>query len=77
MGNFRPLPTKCWVAFLIFKGFAYDRTSASHDQYTKQGHRTIPVWGSVKEIPAFHLRTSCKTVGCSLEELYNWAEINC
>jgi predicted RNA binding protein YcfA (HicA-like mRNA interferase family) len=77
MGNFRPLPTKCWVAFLIFKGFKYKRTESSHHQYTKPGHRTIPVWGNEKEIPAFHLRTSCRTIGCTIDELYKWAEANC
>lgn len=77
MRNFRPLPTKCWIAFLIFKGFHYDRTSSSHDQYKKPNYRTIPVWGSEKEIPAFHLRTSCKTIGCTIEEVYEWADKNC
>ena len=77
MGNFRPLPTKCWIAFLLHKGYAYDRTSSSHDQYTKEGSRTIPVWGNEKQIPAQHLKTSCRAVGCTLEELYAWADENC
>jgi predicted RNA binding protein YcfA (HicA-like mRNA interferase family) len=77
MGNFRSLPTKCWEAFLTLKGFKYSRTQSSHDQWTKHGHRTIPVWGNEKEIPAFHLRTGCKTIGCKPEELYDWAAQNC
>jgi predicted RNA binding protein YcfA (HicA-like mRNA interferase family) len=77
MGNFRPLPTKCWESFLSYKGFVYDRTASSHDQWKKAGYRTIPVWGNEKEIPAFHLKTSCKTIKCTLEELYAWADENC
>lgn len=77
MGNFRPLPTKCWEAFLFFKGFRHTRTASSHDQWTKKGYRTITVWGDEKEIPAQHLKTSCRTIGCTLDELYEWAARNC
>ena len=77
MGNFRPLQTKCWEAFLRYKGYSYERTAASHDQWTKKGRRTIPVWGNEKQIPAFHLKTSCKTIGCTMEEIYAWADENC
>lgn len=72
MGNFRPLPTKCWESFLAYKGFDYDRTKGSHHQWTKKGYRTIPVWGDEKEIPALHLKTSSRTIGCSLNEVYLW-----
>ncbi len=74
---YKPLPTKCWEAFLRSKGYAYSRTAASHDQWTKKGSRTIPVWGNEKEIPALHLKTSCRTMGCNLEEVYEWAAKNC
>lgn len=74
---YRPLPTKCWEAFLKYKGYSYSRTSASHDQWTKPGYRTIPVWGNEKAIPAFHLKTSCRTMGCTLDEVYAWADKNC
>jgi predicted RNA binding protein YcfA (HicA-like mRNA interferase family) len=77
MGNFRPLPTRCWEAFLTNHGFKCTRTTASHDQWTKKGKRTIPVWGDEKEIPAFHLKTSCKVIGCTLDDLYAWAKNNC
>jgi predicted RNA binding protein YcfA (HicA-like mRNA interferase family) len=55
MGNFRPLPLRCWLAFLDLHGFKYARTTASHDQYTRRNSRSIPVWGNEKEIPAQHL----------------------
>ena len=77
MGDFRPLLTKCWEAFLLLNGFKYSRTKGSHDQWTKKGHRTIPVWGDEKEIPAFHLKTGCRTIGCNIDDLYKWASNNC
>lgn len=77
MGNFRPLATKCWEAFLAYMGYEYNRTSSSHDQWTKRGCRTIPVWGNEKQIPAMHLKTSCRTLGCTTDDLYAWADKNC
>ncbi len=58
-------------------GYKYHRTAASHDQWVKKGARTIPVWGDEKEIPAMHLKVSCRTIGCTMEELYEWASNNC
>jgi predicted RNA binding protein YcfA (HicA-like mRNA interferase family) len=77
MGNFRPLPTKCWERFLTLKGFRYKRTVGSHDQWTKKNFRTIPVWGNEKQIPAYHLKTGCFTMGITMEDLYEWADENC
>lgn len=58
-------------------GFKYNRTVGSHDQWTKKGYRTIPVWGNEKQIPALHLKTSCSTIGTTLQDLYFWADQNC
>ncbi len=77
MGEFRPLRTSCFEKFLSFHGYKYHRTTASHDQWTRAGKRTIPVWGDEKEIPAMHLRGNCKTIGCTMDEMYAWAKINC
>ena len=77
MGNFRPLPLKCWESFLKLKGFKYERTKGSHFIWIKKGCRSIPVWGNEKEIPAMHLKTSCRTIGITLDDLYKWAEQNC
>ena len=74
---FKPIKTRCWEKFLTLKGFTYKRTEGSHDSWTKPGCRTIPVWGNEKQIPAFHLKTGCKTIGCSMDELYEWAAKNC
>jgi predicted RNA binding protein YcfA (HicA-like mRNA interferase family) len=73
----RPIPTKCWEKFLTLKGFTYKRTKGSHDQWTKPGHRTIPVWGDEKLVPADHLKTGCKSIGIDPDELYNWVANNC
>ena len=77
MGNFRPLPLKCWEAYLTLCGFSKNRISSSHHQWTKHGFRTIPVWGDEKEIPATHLKTGVSTIGVTLSILYSWAESNC
>jgi predicted RNA binding protein YcfA (HicA-like mRNA interferase family) len=75
--NYRPLATKCWEKFLNSKGFVAKRKKGSHYQFIKPGKRTIPVWLDEKEIPAFHLKTSCRTIGITLEELYKWVDENC
>lgn len=75
--NFRPLATKCWENFLSSNGFTQTRVKGSHFHWVKKGKRTIPVWGSKKEIPAFHLRTGCTTIGFTLNDLYEWADKNC
>ena len=78
MGNFRPLPTKCWELFLTFKGFKLHRIKSSHHHWSKPGSlRTITFRGNEKEIPAFHLQMCCRTIGCDMIALYEWAQINC
>ena len=77
MGNFRPLDTSCWEKFLAFNGFQLVRQKGSHHQWTRKGSRTIPVWGDEKQIPAFHLRAGCRSIGITLAKLYEWAETNC
>lgn len=74
---FKPLNTSCWENLLRFIGYSYNRTKGSHDQWTKPGHRTIPVWGDEKQIPAFHLSRAAKTIGWTLDNIYAWAEKNC
>jgi len=78
MGNYRPLPTKCWEKFLTEQGFKYIRTKASHDQWTKKGClRTITLRSKDKDIPALHLKTSCRTIGVTMQFVYEWADVNC
>ena len=78
MGNYRPLDTRCWEKFLTLKGFRFDGTvKGSHHKWKKKGSRPIPVWGNEKQIPALHLRTGCNTIGCTVEDLYAWADANC
>ncbi len=75
--NFRPLPTKCVESLLKYLGYSYKRTSASHDQWVKGGHRTIPLWGSESQIPAQHLKTIARNSNFSLPNIYAWAKENC
>lgn len=77
MGKFRPIDTKCWEKFLAFNGFQQNRSKGSHFCWTKKGKRPIPVWHNEKQIPAFHLSTGCRTIGCTMEYLYTWVEENC
>jgi len=76
MGNYRPIPTKSWIKFLEFHGYMLIRIKGSHHIYTKKGRRPIPVWGNEKEIPAMHIKTSCTSIGCSVEDVYKWIEEN-
>ena len=73
----RPINTRCWEKFLTSKGYKYSRTSSSHDIWVKSSSRSIPVWGNEKQVPVLHLKTSCKTIGCSLDELFSWVDQNC
>ena len=77
MGNFRPLPTKCWLQFLLLHGYSRERIKGDHFQWTKKNSRPIPVRENYKDVPALHLKTGCFTIGCSLQDLYSWADKNC
>jgi len=78
MGNYRPVKKKCWKKYLEHLGWELDRISASHHQYVKKGaKRPIPMYGSKKEIPALHIKTSCKTLGVNPKDVYEWIEKNC
>jgi len=75
MGNYRPVDTKVWVAFLLANGCRYIRTKASHDHYKCPGcFRTITHRENEKQIPPMHLMTNLKTMGKSLKDLYDWIE---
>lgn len=75
----RPVKTKDWIAFLNYHGFTFSgRIKGSHHQYTKKGAiRAIPVWAEKKEIPANHIKISCRTIGVTAKEAYDWIENNC
>ena len=76
--SYRPLPTKCIMAFLTKHGFYHDRTKGSHDIWKKKGNqRSVPIRERDKEVPALHIKTCCKVIGCTMEDVYAWAEENC
>ena len=80
MGNYRPIRTACWIKFLNLNGFfkVPKRFTGSHFLYKKIGAvRSIPVRENDKDVPAFHLSTGCRTIGCSLDFFYEWATENC
>lgn len=80
MGKFRPIRTTCWIKFLNFHHFykVNNRVTGSHFLYKKKGAiRSIPVRENDKDVPAFHLSTGCRTIGCTMDELYSWVDKNC
>jgi len=77
MGDFRPIKTKCWIKYLEHLGYSFNRVKGSHFQYTMEGKRTIPVRENDKDVPALHLRTSCKSLGINIDDVYDWIEKNC
>ena len=78
MGNFRPLPRKDFEKFLTFNGFSLIRVKGDHYIWKKKGgKRSIPIQGQEKDVPALYLKTSCRTIGCTMENLYKWVEENC
>lgn len=77
MGNNRPVKTKVWLKFLKAHKCYYERSKGSHDHWKCPGClRTITHREGDKDIPALHLKTNLKTMGLTLEYLYNWIEKN-
>lgn len=78
MGNYRPIPTKCWEAFLLSLGCTYKSTEASHDKWRCPGvNRSVIYRGAKKEVPFFHIATNLKTMGVTKEDFLAWIENNC
>ncbi|MET4083444.1 hypothetical protein ABIB40_003416 [Pedobacter sp. UYP30] len=78
MGGYRPVKTKCWIAFLKFKNCKHIRTTASHDQWQCPGcFRNVVVREKDKEIPSFHINTNLDTMKIDKKEFWSWVETNC
>jgi len=39
--------------------------------------RSVVVRTKEKDVPALHLKTNCRTIGCTINDLYAWADKNC
>ena len=75
MPPYHPIKTKIWIAFLEAHQCRYLRTRSSHTHYKCPNCiRTIVFRETSKEIPVLHLKTNLKTLGKSLEYLYEWIE---
>ena len=73
----RPIKTKDWVRFLEAHNCKYKRTKASHVHYQCLGcFRPVTHRSKDKDIPAMHLQTNLKTMGLSLDYLYEWIKNN-
>lgn len=78
MGNFRPIPMACFIRFLHHNGFKLDRIKASHHIYVRSGAiRSVVLQGNEKMVPPMHLQTNCRTIGCTMQSLMKWVELNC
>lgn len=77
--SLKPFETKCWIEFLKANGWTFSgRIKGSHHIYIKKGAiRSIPVWEAKKEIPGFHIQSSCRTMGTTYKIAYQWALENC
>ena len=76
--NDRPIPVKCWIAFLTSLGCVEKSVNASHHKWSCPGClRSIIFRGAKKEIPRFHIRTNLKTLGVSNSDFNKWAAENC
>jgi predicted RNA binding protein YcfA (HicA-like mRNA interferase family) len=73
-----PVPTKCWIKFLTYKGCGQSRIEASHHIWKcPNSIRPIVFRGNKKEIPRFHINTNLKSLNISSIEFNVWIKENC
>lgn len=79
MGNYnRPIPIKCWEAFLIYSQCEFKSNNGSHHKWKCPGClRSVIFHGHKKEVPRFHINTCLATMGVSKNEFNNWSDKNC
>ncbi len=79
MGQFRPIPTRCWERFLKAHGCKFkSQKGTSHHKWKCPGcFQSIIFRGSEKEIPFAHIATNLETMGHSKEYFFEWIEKNC
>lgn len=73
----RPIKTKDWIRFIVAHGCKYKRTKASHVYYQCPNcFRPITHREKGKDIPPMHLASNLKTMGKTLDYLYQWLKDN-
>jgi len=78
MGNNRPVKTKCFIKYLLHLGCEKKGVKASHHKYKCPNcQRPIIIREADKEIPPMHVRSCAKTLGVSVQTIYDWIEKNC
>ncbi|HHC78261.1 MAG TPA: type II toxin-antitoxin system HicA family toxin [Flavobacteriia bacterium] len=78
MAAFKPIKTKCFIAFLKYKKCVEKRSKGSHHQYKCPGcWRTITIRPKDKNIPPLHVMTNLKSMGVSMADFKAWADKNC
>lgn len=72
MGDFRPIKTKIFINFLLFKGcYRLNKNNGgSHFHWTKKGlKRRITIREADKDIPPLHIKTNLRTLGLEFSDL--------
>ncbi|TAE33469.1 MAG: hypothetical protein EAZ91_02325 [Cytophagales bacterium] len=79
MGNFRPIPVKCWIAFLKAHGCTFkSKQGTSHDKWRCPNCiQSIIFRGAEKEIPFAHIATNLTTMGRTKEYFLDWIAQSC
>jgi len=76
LGNNKPVKTKDWIRFLVYKNCVKKRHKGTSHEHWKCPNcfRTIVFRTKDKEIPPLHLKTNLESLGMTLKDLYNWIE---
>jgi hypothetical protein len=79
MGSYRPIKTKCWESFLIYKGCHFkDNDGTSHHKWRCPNCiRSIIFRGAEKEVPFAHINSNLKSMGVPKEDFLDWVAENC
>ena len=78
--TFRSINTGCWIRFLNLHDFKKVNKRVINSHFLckiREGIRGILVRENDKDGPDSQLSTGCKTIGYTMEELYQWVEENC
>ena len=78
MGNYRPIPTDCWVRFLKSKNCYPKSVNSSHHKWRCPNCvMSIIFWENKKEVPFAHITTCLQTMKISKQEFLDWLKNNC
>lgn len=77
MGKAPPVPTRCFIKYLISIGCTEDHGSRHAKWKCKGCLRSIIFDRNRKEIPYLHVHTNLKNLGKTMADFKKWANGNC